>query len=308
MPDEGDHHLEEHGMGRQDARFDTPDVSTGSGQLAGRVALVTGAGRNIGRAIALRLAAEGAAVAVSDLDDVAAKEVVEVLRADGHAAVAVCGDASDPATVDRLFDEVEAALGPVDALVNNAYARVGRTSFQPFLQVDIADWQSFMAANTSMFFASSQRMSRTLAQTGAPGTIVNVSSHGAARAHREHIPYDSVKGAMESFTRAIAVDLAPWNIRVNCVRPGSIAVEGEKLDWADSDDVRSTQIPLGRPGRVGDVASAILYLTSAESAYVTGQVFNIDGGMAAQARAPQVEPHWPAGPKTLTDIPARLLG
>jgi len=286
--------------------FDSPDVVVGHGQLVGRVALVTGAGRNIGRGIACRLAAEGASVAVSDIDEGAAKDVVEAIHTAGGTATAVVGDASHPATVDRIFDAVEDVYGRVDALVNNAYARIGATSFKPFLQVDVADWQAFMAANTSLFFATSQRMSRTLALAGAPGTIVNVSSHGAARAHREHIPYDSVKGAMESFTRAVAVDLAPWGIRANCVRPGSVSVDCERMDWGP-DDVRSTQIPMGRPGSVADVASAVLYLTSAESAYVTGQIFNVDGGMAAQARAPQVEPRWPAGPTNLTDFPARLL-
>lgn len=278
----------------------------GSGRLAGRTALVTGAGNNIGRATAIRLAAEGASVAVADIDRSAADRVVATISDFGGRARAAVGDLSDPDVIDTVFDETEDEFGVVDILVNNAYARVGATSFGPFLGVELADWQDFFAKNTTMLFASTQRLARTLATNGRPGAIVNISSHGAARVHREHIPYDSVKGAMESFTRAVAVDLAPWGIRSNCVRPGSIAVEGEKLDWGSGGDVRSAQIPLGRPGSVDDIAFAVLYLASDESSYVTGQVFNVDGGMSTQGRAPQVEPHPPVGPDSYTEFPARL--
>ena len=284
----------------------TPGPDTGYGQLAGRVALVSGAGNNIGEAIARRFASEGAAVAVADIDQASASRVADDIVAHGGRAVAAVGDLSTIQGIDRVFDEVERHLGLVDTLVNNAYARVGATSFEPFLAVDPADWQGFIAANTTMFFGCSQRAARSLASVGRPGTIVNISSHGAARCHRQHIPYDSVKGAMESFTRAVAVDLAPWGIRSNCVRPGSIVVDSEQMDWDAADDIRGSQIPMGRPGSVDDVAGAVLYLSSTESAYVTGQVFNIDGGMSVQARAPQVEPGVVAGPATLTDFPARL--
>lgn len=271
---------------------------------------MTGAGNNIGRAIALRFAREGASVAVNDIDPAAARQTVRDIETLGGRAVAATGDVCDAATVDALFDDVERDLGLVDALVNNAYARIGATSFQPFLTVAIQDWQAFVAANTTMFFACTQRAARGLAAARRPGTIVNISSHGAARAHREHIPYDSVKGALESFTRAVAVDLAPWEIRVNGLRPGSIAVTTERMDWADpgaADDIRNTQIPLARAGGTDDVAAAVYFLTCDDSAYVTGQIFNVDGGLAAQARAPQVEPHPVATPRTLTDFPRRLL-
>ncbi|MFC9557041.1 SDR family NAD(P)-dependent oxidoreductase [Rhodococcus sp. NPDC056960] len=283
-----------------------PGPDTGSGQLAGRIALVSGAGHNIGEAIARRFASEGAAVAVADIDEAAATRVADLIVAAGGRACPAVGDLATVDGVDQVFDEVERHLGVVDALVNNAYARIGESCFEPFLSVEPADWQRFIAANTTMFFACAQRTARTLASQQRPGTIVNISSHGAARAHRQHIPYDSVKGAMEAFTRAVAVDLAPWGIRSNCVRPGSIVVDGENWTDEDADDVRSAQIPMGRPGTVNDVAGAVLYLTSNESAYVTGQVFNIDGGMSVQARAPQVEPGIVASPATLTGFPPRL--
>jgi NAD(P)-dependent dehydrogenase (short-subunit alcohol dehydrogenase family) len=278
----------------------------GHGRLEGRVALVTGAAQNIGAFIALRLAEEGAVVAVADIDSAKAGEVCRRIEAAGGKAWPAIGDLSSLEDVDRVFGEVEAALGPVDLLVNNAYARVSESCFRPFLGVEPTQWQKFIEKNTTMFFACSQRMARRLAAEGLPGSIINISSHGAARAHREQIPYDTVKGAMESFTRAIAVDLAPWGIRANAIRPGSIRVEDERMDW-DAGDLQHAQIPLGRQGTPRDVADAVLFLGSDESGYVTGQIFNVDGGMAAQARAPQVEPHAPASPASYTDFPASLL-
>jgi 3-oxoacyl-[acyl-carrier protein] reductase len=274
-------------------------------RLQGRVALVTGAAHNIGAAIALRLAEEGAAVAVADIDSEGAAAVCRQITEAGGNAYPAAGDLTDIQEVDRLFAEIESALGPVDVLVNNAYTRISESCFQPFLGVEPTRWQQFISANTTMFFACSQRMARRLAAEGKPGSIVNISSHGAARAHREQIPYDAVKGAMESFTRAIAVDLAPWGIRANAVRPGSINVQDGRMDW-NSGDLQNAQIPLGRQGTPLDVANAVAFLGSSESDYITGQVFNIDGGMAAQARAPQVEPHLPASPATYKDFPVSL--
>ena len=284
---------------------DSHPFTTGHGRLKGRIALVTGAAQNIGAAIALRLAEEGAAVAVADIDPAGAAEVCRRIEAAGGKAFPAIGDLSSLEDVDRVFAEVEAALGPVDLLVNNAYARVSETCFQPFLGVEPGQWQKFIEMNTTMFFACSQRMARHLAKEDRPGSIVNISSHGAARAHREQIPYDTVKGAMESFTRAIAVDLAPWGIRANAVRPGAISVQSERMDW-DAGDLQHAQIPLGRQGAPRNVADAVLFLGSDESSYVTGQVFNVDGGLAAQARAPQVEPHAPASPASYSDFPTTL--
>lgn len=279
-----------------------------TGRLQGRVALVTGAAHNIGAAIALRLAEEGAAVAVADIDSGGSAAICRQITETGGRACPAPGDLTDVEDIDRLFLEVESSLGPVDLLVNNAYTRISESCFQPFLGIDPLRWQQFIAANTTMFFACSQRMARRLASDGKPGSIVNISSHGAARAHREQIPYDAVKGAMESFTRAIAVDLAPWGIRANAIRPGSINVQDGRMAWNSADDLQSAQIPLGRQGTPLDVANAVTFLSSEESSYITGQVFNIDGGMAAQARAPQVEPHLPAGPATYSNFPPSLLG
>jgi NAD(P)-dependent dehydrogenase (short-subunit alcohol dehydrogenase family) len=291
----------------RDVPWESPSSTTGHGMLAGRVAFVTGAGRNIGRAIALRLGAEGAAVAVNDVDSGNARAVVDELHAIGAHAVAAVGDASDFREIDRLFAEVERELGIVDLLVNNAYVRSGESAWGAFLAVTPADWALFVQNNMDMLFGCTQRAARGMAHAGLRGAIVNISSHGAERAHRNHIPYDSVKGATDAFTRAVAVDLAPWGIRVNAVRPGAIAVGDEPERWQDQQELRSSQIPLGRAGSSDDIASCVLFLASDESAYVTGQALTVDGGLLVQGRAPQLEGFAVARPETLGMVAATLL-
>lgn len=285
----------------------SPAVTTGNRALTGRTVLVTGAGRNIGRAIALRCGSEGARVAVNDVDATAAAAVVSELRDVGVDAQPAVGDMSDFAQVDQIFAQTENTLGVVDVLVNNAYARIGQTVWDNFLSVEPSDWEVFVSRNLNMLYGCTQRAARGLATSGQKGSIINISSIGAERAHRNSIPYDSVKGAMESFTRAVAVDLAPWNIRVNALRPGAIAVDGEPPAPKGKEHLRAAQIPMGRPGTPEDVAAAVIFLASAESAYVTGQIFNIDGGMMAQGRAPQVEARPVVHPATAGPVPPTLL-
>ena len=275
-------------------------------RLDGQVALVTGAGRNVGRGIAIACAREGASVAVVDIDRASAETVVEELRNDGHTAFAVVGDACDFAEIDRMFAETENQLGTVDLLVNNAYARTGDTNWRSFLTVDPGDWASFVEKNMNMLFGCTQRTARALAKEGRPGAIVNISSHGAERAHRNHIAYDSVKGAMDSFTRAVAVDLAPWGIRVNGIRPGAVSVLDEPPAWDGKAEIRMAQIPLGRTGTPADVATGVVFLGSNDAAYMTGQTITIDGGLLAQGRAPQVDAGTVFTPDNIGEFSRRL--
>ncbi len=281
-----------------------------SGRLEGRIAFVSGAGRNIGKSIALALATEGASVAVGDVNGGNAEAVAAQIRKGGGKAFAAVGDLSDFATVDRLFGEVEDVLGTVDLLVNNAYARIGETNWGSFLTVAPADWTLFVGINMNLFFGCTQRAARALALDGKPGAIVNVSSNGADRAHRNHIAYDSVKGALDSFTRATAVDLAPWRIRANGIRPGNIAGADDPVEAGTTERraAQSAQIPLGRLGIGDDIASAVVFLGSNEAQYVTGQILNVDGGMLTQGRAPLVEGVEVRTPETIAPFSRSLLG
>lgn len=280
------------------------------GRLEGRVAFVTGAGRNIGRAIAIAAAKEGAAVTVADIIEENAIKVAEEITELGLQAYAITGDASDFAEVDRMISEAEQEFGTVDLLVNNAYARIGASNWASFLTVQPEDWSLFVRHNMDMFFGPTQRVARALALEGKHGSVVNISSNGADRAHRNHIAYDSVKGAMDSFTRATAVDLAPWGIRVNGIRPGSVIMDEEPDEvWSgDRRAARSAQIPLGRPGSVEEMAAAVVFLGSDDASYITGQTLNVDGGMLTQGRAPQVEMVEARTPDNIGPFTRGLLG
>ena len=257
--------------------------------LEGKVAIVTGSSRGIGRGIVQRFAREGARVVVNGRDpDRVARTAAEIREAGGE-CIEVAGDVSVEADVTRLFEETLAAFGTVDILVNNAQTPVNRGERGPFLKMTSEGWNTYVAANMGMLFYCTHQAARAMARQGVRGSIINISTNGAVRAHRNSIAYDSVKGAMDSFTRAVAVDLAPWGIRVNAIRPGLIAVDSWENLSGEEKARRTATIPIGREGRPHDIAWTALFLASDEAGYVTGQAFEVDGGLLAQGRAPQAE-------------------
>jgi NAD(P)-dependent dehydrogenase (short-subunit alcohol dehydrogenase family) len=265
--------------------------------LDGRVAIVTGAGRGIGRAIALGFARQGARVVVNDRDPEPMVEVRDLIHASGGSAIAVHADVAEAPAVERVLRETLDAYGTLDVLVNNARAHLPSGELGPFATVTDDAWHAFMRLNLGNLFLCTSRAAKVMLRKRA-GSIVNISSIGAIRAHRHMIAYDAYKGAMEAFTRAVAIDMAPWNVRVNALQPGSIAVEWAADLGEDELRKRGAAIPMRRMGTPEEVADCAVFLASDLSSYVTGQVFAVDGGLVAQARTPQSEQVEVATPET----------
>jgi 3-oxoacyl-[acyl-carrier protein] reductase len=251
-------------------------------RLEGKVAIVTGAGSGIGRGIAERFAQEGAQVVVNDVDADAAREVATAID-----SLAVPADVSRSDEVDRLFDRTIAALGGVHVLVNNA----GLIDVERhFLEADEAWWDRVIAVNLKGQFLCALRAAQWMARNGG-GAIVNLSSGGARAAHRAMVAYDASKGGVEAMTRAMALDLGPYGIRVNAIAPGSIDVRGNTPEQAAE---QGATIPLGRVGYPDDIAGPAVFLASDDAKYVTGVALSVDGGLIAQQRSPQVDHVKPA--------------
>ncbi|MEV5433971.1 SDR family oxidoreductase [Streptomyces sp. NPDC052701] len=264
-------------------RFDGEPAA--DGRFAGLVALVTGGARNIGLAIAVRLAAEGAAVAVNGPDVQEAEAAAAALRDRGARAVACPGDVSDPAQVEACVARAVQELGGLDVLVNNAATpMLGRGHL---LDLDPADWDRSFAVNARGTFLCTVAAARVMP---AGAAIVNISSVGATRAHRSAVAYDASKGAVEATTRATALELAPLGIRVNAVAPGPVVNDRFELLDAAQKRARAQPVPLGRVGDGSDVAAAVAFLASADASFITGQVLTVDGGLAAQIRPPGTDP------------------
>lgn len=262
-------------------------------RLAGKVAIVTGGAQGIGGGCVSRLALEGAQVVVVDIDEEAmTAKVAEVATAGGQALAIPC-DVADSEAVAGMVAQVLAEWGRVDILVNNAALVHHGPSNVHFLELETAAWQRALAVNLSGAFYCAQQVARVLvaqnkAGTGQGGSIINMSSGGGSRAHRQLFNYDTTKGGIEAATRAMALDLAPWGIRVNTVVPGNISVTNSR-GGAIGPEAAADTIPLGRPGTPAEIAAAVAFLASDDAAYITGSRLFVDGGMDAQLRSPGVD-------------------
>ncbi len=263
--------------------------------LHDKVVIVTGAGKGIGRAIAERFAGSGSIVAVNDVDEDAVSAVVTAIRDNGGQAMPAAADVSDSGSVNAMIDAVMTQHGRIDVVVNNA----GLVSpMLHFFEADEAWWRRIIDVNLTGHFLVSHPAARIMAKQGG-GCIINMSSGGATRAHRAFTAYDATKGGIEALTRAMALDLGPYNIRVNALMPGSIDTSGLDLEQRT---LRGENVPLGRIGEPIDMTGAALFLASDDAAYITGDVIKVDGGMLAQQRSATVDIMPPADFPKVEDL------
>ena len=240
--------------------------------LVDGIVVVTGAAHGIGRAAARRVAERGGHVIIADIDTAAADAAAGELRSDGLAATAHPVDVSSAASVDELA-RVAVREGSLSAWVNNA----GVNALVPFDDLTLDDLERMINVNLRGCFLGTQTAARAMTSGGA---IVNLSSVSARIALPDNAHYGASKGAIESFSRHAAVDLAPRGIRVNCVAPGSAHTDMTAARYAEPGVLaaREAQIPLGRVAEPEDVAGAVAFLCSPEAAYITGQTLVVDGG------------------------------
>jgi len=255
------------------------DVARGSGRpLRGRVALVTGASRGIGRATALRLAAHGADVAVTARTVESLAPVVAAIEALGVRGLGLRLDLLEVATFPELVAEVESGLGPIDILVNNA----GMQRLRLALEVTEDDWDVVLDTNLRGTFFLAQAVGRGMVARGR-GRIVNVASMAAFKANPERAAYNSSKAGVVMLTKTLAVEWGPLGLRVNGIAPTFVETELAGV-WLNRPGVRERMvatIPMGRMPSVDEVAAAVAYLVSPEAEAINGVVLPIDGGVSA---------------------------
>lgn len=251
-------------------------------RLHGKRALITGGGTGIGRATAELFAREGAAVTVSGRRRAELDETARLVEKAGGRASVVQGDVASPADAERMVGETVAAWGGIDVLVNNAGIIVRNASVT---SVSIEDWQRLIDVDlTGVFLVSRFAIARML-EAGRGGAIVNVSSVSGILGDQNLAPYNAAKGGVNLLTRNIAIDYARQGIRANAVCPGRIATPMPRSrlkpgeDWEQVLAQWGRNIPLGRVGRPGDVAYAVLFLACDESSWITGTTLVIDGGV-----------------------------
>lgn len=250
-------------------------------RFAGKVAVVTGAAGGIGQATAEAFAAEGALVAIVDIDRAAAERVAEKIDKDGR-AVGIAADVSNSSEVREAIERVHRAFGRIDVLVNNAAIRI----IKPLLEHTEDDWHRTLNVNLTASFLTCTAVIPHMLKAGK-GKIVNVSSIAGLIGRPNRVAYCAAKAGLIAFTQAAAADMAGKNIYINALAPGSISspLNAEYATESASAQAWAEETILQRWGKPSDVADAALFLSSDESDYITGTVLRVDGGwLSAKAR------------------------
>jgi 3-oxoacyl-[acyl-carrier protein] reductase len=245
-------------------------------KLAGKVAVVTGASKGIGAAIAKHLAAEGAAVVVNySASKDGAERVVKEVTANGGRAIAVKANLAKKADIDQLFAETKKVFGQIDILVNNA----GIYEFSPVEEITEEHYRKQFDLNVLGLALATQAAVKQFSPAG--GSVVNISSVVSTLGIPGAAVYSGTKGAVDAITRSLAKELGPRKIRVNAINPGMVETEGIHAAGMDQGDMRKqveAQTPLGRIGQPEDIAKAAVFLASQDSAWITGETLTVSGG------------------------------
>ena len=240
-----------------------------------RVALVTGGSRGIGRAIALRLASSGADVAVCARGEELAQSVADEISALSRESMATCVDVSDAGQVAKVVEATVERFGRIDILVNNA----GVTRDNLLMRMKEDEWDEVLAINLKGAYNCSKAAVRPMMKART-GRIINISSVVGISGNAGQANYAASKAGLLGLTKSLAKELAPRNITVNAVAPGLVPETGMTGDLSgETVEAMLSQIPLGRPGTVEDVAATVAFLAADEAGYITGQVVAVDGGM-----------------------------
>ncbi len=243
--------------------------------LTGKVALVTGASRGIGRAIAVALAEGGADVACVSTKPDGAEAAAADVRAKGRKALAVAADVSKPEDAQRIVDETVAKLGRLDVVVNNA----GVTADQLLLRMTEEDWDKVMAVNLRAVFLVTKAALRPMIKART-GRVVNISSVVGIRGNPGQANYAAAKAGVIAFTKTVAREVASRGITANVVAPGFVQTDMTAKMTPEATAAVKAQVPLGRFGDPRDIAHAVRFLASDAASYVTGAVLVVDGGLA----------------------------
>ena len=243
--------------------------------LDGKIALVTGGSRGIGRAIAIELAKEGASVAINYAGNVkAAEEVKSIIESMGGKAIIIQADVSDEKAAGEMVEKVVAEFDKIDILVNNA----GITRDNLFIRMKSEDWNAVINTNLNSMFNCAKVASKYMMKKRT-GKIINMTSVSGIMGNIGQTNYSAAKAGVIGFTKSLARELASRGITVNAVAPGFIETDMTAVMPEKVKEQVVTSIPLGKMGKPEDIANAVLFLASDKASYITGQVVKVDGGM-----------------------------